>query len=77
MLPTGPLDDSAVSYAKAFMATLKKKNPKDTSDSFENSEIYDHKAHPMMVKRLKHQMKVLPDQTKFLDYQAQKIQKMI
>ena len=30
MLPTGPLNDSAVSYAKAFqfMATPKKKNPK-------------------------------------------------
>ena len=29
MLLTGPLDDSAVSYAKAFMATpKKKKNPK-------------------------------------------------
>ena len=40
MLPTGPLNDSAVSYAKAFMATPKKKNPKDTSNSYENSEIY-------------------------------------
>ena len=40
MLPTGPLDDSAVSYAEAFMATpKKKKNPKDTSNSIENSEI--------------------------------------
>ena len=40
MLPTAPLNDSAVSHAKAFMATLKKENPKDTSDSFENCEIY-------------------------------------
>ena len=40
MLPKGPLNDSAVSYAKAFMATPKKKNAKDTSDTFENSEIY-------------------------------------
>ena len=39
MLSTGPLDDSAISYAKAFMATPKKKNPKDTSSSVENSEI--------------------------------------
>ena len=40
MLPTGPLDDRAVSYAKAFMTTPKKKNPKDTSNNYENSEIY-------------------------------------
>jgi hypothetical protein len=39
LLPTGPLDDSAISYAKAFMATPKRKNPKDTSSSVENSEI--------------------------------------
>jgi hypothetical protein len=40
MLPTGPLDNSAVSYAKAFKATPRKeKISADTSDSFENSEI--------------------------------------
>ena len=39
LLPTGPLDDSAISNAKAFMVTPKKKNPKDTSNSVENSEI--------------------------------------
>jgi RNA recognition motif-containing protein len=40
MLPTGPLDDSAISYASAFMATPKKKNQDYTSNNFENSEIY-------------------------------------
>ena len=40
MMPTGPLDNSAVSYAEAFKATPKKKKiSADTSDSFENSEI--------------------------------------
>ena len=42
MLPTGPLDNSAVSYAKAFKATVtpkKKKISEDTSDSFEIYEI--------------------------------------
>jgi len=40
MLPTGPLDDSAISYASAFMATPKKKNQDYTSNNFEDSEIY-------------------------------------
>jgi hypothetical protein len=40
MLPTGPLDDSAISYASAFMTTPKKKNQDYTINNFENSEIY-------------------------------------
>ena len=40
-------------------------------------KFMDHQAHLMMVKRLKHQMKVLRDQKKVLDYQEQRIQKMI
>jgi hypothetical protein len=40
MLPTGPLDDSAVCYAKPLMTTPKKKNPHDTANSFENTKIY-------------------------------------
>jgi hypothetical protein len=39
MLLTGPLDDRAISYAKAFMATPKKKHPNDTSNSVENSKF--------------------------------------
>ena len=40
LLPTGPsLDDSAISNAKAFKVTPKKRNPKDTSNSVDNSKI--------------------------------------
>ena len=42
MLPTGPLDDSAVGYAKAFMATPKKKNSKDTSDITSDASYIDN-----------------------------------
>jgi hypothetical protein len=53
MLPTGLLDYSAVSHTKAFMANPRKRNPEDTSNSFENSECIDHPEHQMKVKSIR------------------------
>jgi hypothetical protein len=73
LLPTGPLDDSAISYAKAFMATPKRKNPKDTSSSVENSEI-DGSSESDAGQEAEASDKSSTNQT-FLFCQIQKIQK--
>ena len=78
MLPTGPLNDSAVSYAKAFVATpKKKKNPKDTSDSYKNSEIYGSPSASDDGQEIEASDESLTGSEEILDYPAQKIQTRI